>query len=72
MRATLPVVDSVRDPERVAAVRATQLLDTAPEEPFDGLAAHAASLLDAPLAFVSLVDDRRTRLARTRAATRES
>ena len=53
-------MDSVRDPERVAAVRATQLLDTAPEEPFDGLAAHAASLLDAPLAFVSLVDDRRT------------
>jgi anti-anti-sigma factor len=52
-------VDTVRDPERVAAVRATQLLDTAPEEPFDGLAAHAAALLDAPLAFVSLVDDRR-------------
>ena len=52
-------MDSVRDPERVAAVRATQLLDTAPEEPFDRLAAHAAALLDAPLAFVSLVDDRR-------------
>jgi anti-anti-sigma factor len=52
-------VDSVRDPERVAAVRATQLLDTAPEEPFDRLAAHAAALLGAPLAFVTLVDDRR-------------
>ena len=52
-------MDAVRDPERVAAVRATRLLDTAPEEPFDRLAAHAAALLDAPLAFVSLVDDRR-------------
>jgi anti-anti-sigma factor len=52
-------VDSVRDPERVAAVGATQLLDTGPEEPFDRLAARAAGLLDAPLAFVTLVDDRR-------------
>ena len=53
-------MDSVRDPERIAAVRATQLLDTAPEEPFDRLAALAAALLDAPLAFVTLVDERRS------------
>jgi GAF domain-containing protein/anti-sigma regulatory factor (Ser/Thr protein kinase) len=53
-------VDSVRDPERVAAVRATRLLDTGPEELFDRLAALAAALLDAPFAFLTLVDDRRS------------
>ncbi len=52
-------MDAVRDPERVAAVRATGLLDTGPEEPFDRLTALAAALLDAPYAFLTLVDDRR-------------
>ncbi len=50
----------VFDPARLAAVRATALLDTAPEEALDRLAALAAELLDAPFAFVTLVDDRRS------------
>src|SRR4051812_8198319 len=36
------------------------LLDTGPEEPFDRLARTAASVLDAPLAFVTVVDERRS------------
>lgn len=48
------------DRRRLLAVQATELLDTAPEEPFDNLARLAAELLDAPSAFVTLVDDRRS------------
>jgi sigma-B regulation protein RsbU (phosphoserine phosphatase) len=50
----------VFDPARLAAVRATALLDTAPDDAFDRLAALAAELLAAPFAFVTLVDDRRS------------
>ncbi len=50
----------IDDPARLRAVRSTGLLDTAPDEAFDGLARLAASLLDAPFAFVTLVDDRRS------------
>jgi serine phosphatase RsbU (regulator of sigma subunit) len=54
------VPEAVFDPDRLAAVRATGLLDTGPEENFDRLASLAAMLLDAPMAFVTLVDERRS------------
>nr|MDP9020788.1 SpoIIE family protein phosphatase [Actinomycetota bacterium] len=50
----------VFDPVRLAAVRATRLLDTGAEEPFDRLARLAASILNAPFAFVTIVDERRS------------
>ena len=49
----------VRDPQRVAAVRATGLLDTEVEEVFDRLTRLAVLLLDIPAAFISLVDEHR-------------
>ena len=54
------VPDRVLDPRRLAAVRATRLLDTDAEEPFDRLATLAATLLEAPLAFITVVDERRS------------
>lgn len=45
---------------RLAAVRSTGLLDTAGEEAFDQLTRLAARLLDAPFAFVTIVDDTRS------------
>lgn len=50
----------VADPARLAAVRATGLLDTPAEEPFDRLARLAAVTLEAPLAFVTVVDEQRS------------
>ncbi len=50
---------SLRDPARVAAVRATGLLDTPADAAFDRLTALASTLLTAPVALVSLIDDRR-------------
>ncbi|MEA3078387.1 MAG: hypothetical protein QOF60_3295 [Actinomycetota bacterium] len=47
------------DPARLAALRATGLLDSPAEENFDRLAKLAARLLGAPVALVSLVDDQR-------------
>ena len=41
------------------ALRAARILDTAPEPAFDDLAALAASICVAPMALVSLVDERR-------------
>lgn len=59
--ASAPAVPAaVFDPARLAAVRATGLLDSTAEEPFDRLARLAATLLDAPLAFVTVVDERRS------------
>ena len=45
-------------PDRLAAVRRTGLLDTAPEHPFDQLTELARELLDVPVAMVTVVDDR--------------
>lgn len=56
----LTVPEAVYDAERLAAVRATGLLDTGPEDNFDRLARLASMLLNAPMAFVTLVDDRRS------------
>jgi signal transduction histidine kinase len=47
------------DPHRLAALRATGLLDSQPEEAFDRLTRLAVKLLRAPISIVSLVDDRR-------------
>jgi diguanylate cyclase (GGDEF)-like protein/PAS domain S-box-containing protein len=42
--------------ERVAALHAAAVLDTAPEEDFDGVARLAAAICETPIARVSLVD----------------
>ena len=49
----------LRNPERLAALEATGLLDTPPEEEFDRFTRLAARLVGAPITLVSLVDDRR-------------
>jgi PAS domain S-box-containing protein len=56
----LDPASAVYDPVRLAAVHDTGLLDTGPEEPFDRLAQLAATLLDAPFAFITIVDDKRS------------
>jgi signal transduction histidine kinase len=50
---------ALNDPERLALMAATGLLDTPPEEAFDRLTRLASEFLDAPLAQVNLVDDTR-------------
>ncbi|MFD7794722.1 PP2C family protein-serine/threonine phosphatase [Streptomyces sp. NPDC059759] len=47
---------ALSDPERLAAVAATALLDTGPEEAFEDLASLAARITGAGRAFVTLVD----------------
>lgn len=54
------VPQAVFDPRRLAAVHASGLLDTPSEEPFDRLTRLAAVVLDAPLAFATIVDERRS------------
>ena len=49
----------VLDPARLAALRETGLLDSAPEEVFDRWTQLAARILGTPAALISLVDDRR-------------
>ena len=51
-----PVARAVADSERLAALQRTGLLDSAPDERFDGLARVAARALHAPVALVSLID----------------
>ena len=50
---------ATHDEHRLAVLRDTQLLDTAPEECFDRLTRLAASMLHVPLAYLSLVDQTR-------------
>ena len=47
----------VETPARAAAVRATRLLETGPEEAFDRLASLAATLLGVSTAYLTVVDD---------------
>lgn len=47
---------AIRDPDRLAAVRATGLLGTPPDPAFDRLTRLAAKALDAPIALFALVD----------------
>lgn len=50
---------TVGDMRRLRALRRTQLLDTAQEEPFDRIARLASSLLGTPIATVTLIDSDR-------------
>ncbi|HXE58947.1 MAG TPA: response regulator [Gemmatimonadales bacterium] len=50
---------ALRAPERLAAVCRTGLLDSPPEESFDRLTRSARRSLDAPVALISLIDERR-------------
>ncbi|MEQ8848879.1 ATP-binding protein [Botrimarina sp.] len=50
---------AVNDPGRLLRLSQTELLDSAAEEAFDRWTRLVASLLDAPVALVSLVDDKR-------------
>ena len=51
---------ALSDPRRLAAVRATGLLDTEPEQPFDDLAGLAATITGCERAFITLVDEDRS------------
>lgn len=55
-----PTLDAILDAGRLDAVRASHLLDTPGEEPFDRLTRLAARILQTPYAFVTIVDDRRS------------
>jgi len=48
------------DADRLAALRAAQILDTEPDEQFDELTRLAATLLDAPVSALTIVSDDRT------------
>jgi PAS domain S-box-containing protein len=54
-----PLDAAIRDPQRLAALRATALLDTPPEPAFDRLTRLAVRLLGVPATFLSLVDEDR-------------
>lgn len=47
---------TINDPDRLRALYATGLLDTAPEEPYDRITRAAAAALDAPHSALSLID----------------
>lgn len=51
--------DSLRNPERLAALAGTQLPDSVAEEAFDRLTRMVTRLLGVPVSLVSLVDDKR-------------
>ena len=53
------LVTHVRDPQRLAALRAVALLDTPSDEAFERMTRLAARFLQAPVALVSLVDEDR-------------
>jgi GAF domain-containing protein len=52
-------VPGVHDTQRIAALRATGLLDSAPEPVFDRLTSMVVRLLRVPIALVSLIDEDR-------------
>jgi GAF domain-containing protein len=49
----------LRDPDRLAALHRTALLDSPPEAAFDRLTALATRVTGAPIALVTLIDERR-------------
>ncbi|HEY8258208.1 MAG TPA: PAS domain-containing protein [Gemmatimonadales bacterium] len=53
------VSEAPPEPERLAAVRRTALLDTPPEEAFDRLTRLASRLLGTPVALISLIEEDR-------------
>lgn len=50
------VMAAISDPDRLRALHATGLLDSAPEEGYDRITQAAADALDTPFAAISLVD----------------
>jgi GAF domain-containing protein len=58
-QALLDAAAAARDPQRVAALKATGLLDSDVDPAFDRHARLAAQVLNAPVALVSLVDENR-------------
>lgn len=59
MTDSLPCPKHVREEERLAALRAYDILDSLPEQPFDDIAHLAAHVCNAPIALISFVDDDR-------------
>lgn len=61
----MPLADPeiIRRPSRLAALRATGLLDAPPQEALDRLTRLATRLIGVPIALVSLVDENRQRFA---------
>jgi PAS domain S-box-containing protein len=55
MKAPIPE----NEPERLAALRSLDIMDTAPEEAFDELTSLAASICKAPVAVINLLDEER-------------
>jgi len=53
------LAQALHNPERIAALRTTALLDSPPEEAFDRLTRLAGSILNTPVSLVSLVDNDR-------------
>jgi signal transduction histidine kinase/ActR/RegA family two-component response regulator len=56
MRQTLP---AEQEAQRLAALRSYRILDTPPEQEFDDLVALAAQICNAPMSFISLIDETR-------------
>jgi adenylate cyclase len=54
---TFPI--PVNEPQRLAALRALDILDTAPEIAYDEIAELAAQICGCPVAYISFIDDRR-------------
>jgi signal transduction histidine kinase len=50
------IKEAMREPERLRALRRTDLLGSSPESPFERITRLAAGLLQVPAAFVSLID----------------
>ncbi|MEA5550089.1 diguanylate cyclase [Anabaena cylindrica UHCC 0172] len=48
-----------REPQRLAALKKYQIIDTPPDEAFDDLTRLAARLCQTPIAFISLIDEER-------------
>jgi len=59
VQSEIDALDAIRDPERLARLRATGLLDSPTEEAFDRLTRLAARLTGAPVTFISLVEEGR-------------
>ncbi len=53
------MLDSIKDPDRLARLQQTGLLDSPPEHTFDRLTRLAATILHAPIALVVLIDAER-------------
>ena len=53
------MLDGQDDHDRVATLAAYDLTDATPERAFDAIVRDAATLMDAPISMISLVDDRR-------------